>query len=579
MREFKSPEKAYAAMHAIGLVMTLVVAGAMAAEPTREPPRDRWVYLQTNLQVANNLPGIEQMLARASRAGYNGVVLADYKLNILDRVPEHYFKNAAKFREICRENRMEIIPAVAGFGYSSGILAHDPNLAEALPVREAPLVVNAGRGISSTREMNLAPGEFEQRRGHVFSGWNLQDEPGMGTFADESIRHGGEASLRIENPPGVRGNRRVNKLVTVRPWAQYHASVWVRTEGFESAGETRMFAMGMNGRVLAHSNLGVKRDQEWTQHHVIFNSLDNSQVRFYLGAWDCGAGRAWLDDCRLVECPFVNLVRRNSCPLVVRDETKTTVYEEGRDYAKLQDTRLGVTPWPGEFDVFHEPPTLEILPGSRIADGQKLLVDYYHAVTIYDQQVPCSLSDPKVFEIVEDQVTRVARLFEPKTYFLSHDEIRVANWSQADQASGKTAGQQLASNVRRCGEIVRKVTPGARLCVWSDMFDPHHNAVSNYYLVNGDFRGSWEGLPENVTIVNWNSGHANESLAFFANRSHPQILAGYYDGPPERIRDWMATAGRHGGPRGVMYTTWKSNFSQLEKFAEAAWGGSAGLAR
>ena len=29
--------------------------------------------------------------------------------------------------------KLEIIPTVAGFGYSSGILAHDPNLAEGLP--------------------------------------------------------------------------------------------------------------------------------------------------------------------------------------------------------------------------------------------------------------------------------------------------------------------------------------------------------------------------------------------------------------------------------------------------------------
>ena len=65
-----------------------------------------------------------------------------------------------------------------------------------------------------------------------------------------------------------------------------------------------------------------------------------------------------------------------------------------------------------------------------IKDGQKLRVSYYHAVTIYDNQVPCSLTESKVFEIVEDQVRRVQKLFEPQTYFLSHDEIRVANWSE-----------------------------------------------------------------------------------------------------------------------------------------------------
>jgi len=534
----------------------------------------RWVYLQQNLQVTENLPQIEAMLRRAARAGYNGVVLADYKLNILDRVPEHYFQNAARFRDVCRELQLEIIPAVCSFGYSSGILAHDPNLAEALPVQQSPFVVRGERAVPEGGGA-LIDGPFEDRRGHAFAGWDFQDDPGTGTFADEAIRHGGQSSLRIENPPGVRGNRRVSKLVQVRPWSQYHASAWIRTDGFPAASSVRMFAMSPSGRVLSHSNLGVRRDQDWTQHHIIFNSLDNREVRFYAGVWDGGGGKLWLDDVRLAEEPLVNLVRRPGCPLVVSDEDGQAVYEEGRDFAALRDPKLGTTPWPGEFDVYHEPPVLRRLPGSRIGDGQRLQVSFYHAVTIYDGQVPCSLSEPKVFEIVEDQVRRVERLFQPNVYFLSHDEIRVAGWSEPERRAGLTAGQQLAANVRHCVRIIRRVRPDARLCIWSDMFDPAHNAVNDFYLVNGDLAGSWEGLPPDMIVVNWNSGKPGQSLPFFAQRGHAQVLAGYYDGPPERIRDWHAAGRDVQGIDGVMYTTWRGDFSQLEAFI-AAWLDKAG---
>ena len=34
-------------------------------------------------------------------------MLADYQLNILDRVPEHYFQNARKFKQICDELKLE----------------------------------------------------------------------------------------------------------------------------------------------------------------------------------------------------------------------------------------------------------------------------------------------------------------------------------------------------------------------------------------------------------------------------------------------------------------------------------------
>lgn len=532
----------------------------------------RWLYLQQNLQVRENVTKLEPILRRAAAAGYNGVVLADYKLNILDRVPEHYFSNAAKFQELCKELKLEIIPAVAGFGYSSGILAHDPNLAEGLPVRDAPFVVRGDQAVPEGGDKNWIAGEFEEHRNHAFAGWSYQDEPGSGTFADEQVKHGGKSSLRIDNPAGTRGNRRVTKTLKVRPWTQFHASVWIRTKDFESAGETKLFAMSSTGRVLSHSNLGVQRDQDWTLHHAVFNSMENSEIRFYLGVWDCGSGQLWLDDAKLVEEPLVSLVRRPGCPLTVTDADGQTVFTEGRDFAELRDEKLGVTPWPGEFDVYHAPPVLKILPGSRIADGQRLKVSFYHAVTIYDGQVPCSLTEPKVFEILEDQIRRVDKLFQPKTYFLSHDEIRVANWSEPERKAGLTAGRQLAENVRRCVGVVREVSPQSRLCIWSDMFDPAHNAHDNFYLVNGDLAGSWEGLPKDMIIVNWNSGHPDRSLPFFAGRGHTQILAGFYDAPVSRFAPWLSAARKTGGPRGAMYTTWRGDFSKIEDFAKAAWG-------
>lgn len=538
-----------------------------------EPLEYRWLYMSQNLQVSENLPKMEAILRRASKAGYNGVVFADYKLNVLDRVIDQYFKNATRFREICREEKLEIIPAVASFGYSAGILAHDPNLAEGLPARDVPFVVK-GRNVQlDSDNSNFVPGAFEHHKSDSFDGWGFQDEPGKGTFADSSVHHGGKTSLRIENPAGVTGNRRVNKKIKVRPWSQFHASVWIKAQGFESAGETRMFAMSPAGRVLSHSFLGVKPDQDWTEHHAVFNTLENSEVLFYLGTWDCRGGKLWMDDVRLIEEPFVNLVRRPGCPLVVKDESSKTTFEEGKDYDALHDPQLGVIPWAGDYDVYHTPPSLTLPAGSKIKDGQKLRISYFHTVTIYDHQVSCSLTEPKVFEVVEEQIRGVQKLFEPTTFFLSHDEIRLANWSDPERASGKTAGQQLAGNVQRCVEIVKKVNPKAKLCIWSDMFDPSHNAVSNFYLVNGDFAGSWEGLPKEMIIMNWNSGKPAESLKHFAGRGHTQILAGYYDAPPENIQPWLRAGEGLPGIRGAMYTTWQNNYSDMEKFAKAAWPG------
>jgi hypothetical protein len=100
------------------------------------------------------------------------------------------------------------------------------------------------------------------------------------------------------------------------------------------------------------------------------------------------------------------------------------------------------------------------------------------------------------------------------------------------------------------------------------MFDPHHNARDSYYLARGSLQGSWEGLPKEVCIMNWNGQHAAESLRFFSDRGHPQIIAGYYDGPLENTRQWLRKAKGISGILGVMFTTWHSNYSELENFAK-----------
>src|SRR5258707_6694178 len=48
----------------------------------------------------------------------------------------------------------------------------------------------------------------------------------------------------------------------------------------------------------------------------------------------------------------------------------------------------------------------------------------------------------------------------PATFFMSHDEIRVAGWCRACQSSGQTPGQLLAANARRCVEILKEINPG-----------------------------------------------------------------------------------------------------------------------
>jgi hypothetical protein len=249
-----------------------------------------------------------------------------------------------------------------------------------------------------------------------------------------------------------------------------------------------------------------------------------------------------------------------------------TVYEEGKDFQPVRDPKLGQEPYAGEYSFRHPGPALRLTPGSRLKDGDRLRVSWYHPVVTEQSQVMCCLSEPKVYDLLRDQAQRVNDLFHPQTFFMSHDEIRVANWCRSCQATGETPGGLLAANARRCVEIIKDVSPKARVVVWSDMFDPNHNAHDNYYLVNGTLEGSWKGLSEDVVMANWNGDKARESLNFFADRGHTQIIAGYYDEGMGNIKKWEEAA--QGVPRvtGFMYTTWENRYDDLEAVASHLWG-------
>ena len=181
----------------------------------------------------------------------------------------------------------------------------------------------------------------------------------------------------------------------------------------------------------------------------------------------------------------------------------------------------------------------------------------------------CCLSDPKVDELFRDQAQRVNALLSPSSFFMEHDEIRVINWCRGCQSRKQTPGELLADEAGRCVEIIGKVSPKARVLAWSDMFDPYHNAREQFYLANGSLKGSWKGLPKDVVIMNWNGEKMAESLKWFAERGHAQIIAGYYDSGIENFKHWDAAAKGVPNVRGFMYTTWRGDFTRLEEFGKA----------
>lgn len=548
-------------------MLSLVAALAISLQPPLL--KYRWVYVGSNLQVEENVTKVIDLMKRAKGDGYNGIVLADTKMQRLASVPDWYFKNAKRLVDACATEHMDLIPCVFPVGYADGMLGNDPNLVEGQPVRNAPFVVRNGLAqLEPNPAETYKNGGMEEASGDRLAAMGFQDSIGTGTFIDTQIKHGGNQSLRMTDP---KGNSRIEQDVKVTPHRQYHVSAWVKTQDFDRAGDFAIRVFDPQMKNLTTQDVRIQPTQDWTLLDVTFNSADATGAKIYIGVWGGNKGSLWLDDVKLEEVGLLNVIRRDSCPVRVRS-TDGTVYAEGVDYAPIVDPRMGNVPWPGAFEIYHAPLAIRRLPGSKIKEGQTLLVDFDHALITTDHQVAICMSEPKTYILEQDEAKRIEALFHPRGFFMSHDEIRAGNWDDACQAHGLEAGALLAENASKSYQAVQKAHPGAEVYVWSDMFDPFHNAHKDYYNFRGDLAGSWKGLPKNTIVVDWYYDARAKDMPFFAGLGHQQILAGYYDHDPSEIKTWLNDAKGIKGVVGVMYTTWQNNYSDLEKFAAAAWG-------
>jgi len=557
-----------------GLALILLTSIAFASENLLP---NRWVYIQTNLLVDKNIDRLLELLERASKAGYNGVAIADSKFMRWDNLPDRYAENARKVREACRQMNLAFVTCVFPIGYSNDLLSRDPNLAEGLPVVDAPFIVKDNQIIPTDEPVDIKNPGFEEYDGDTPKGWGFVDKPGEISFIDTDVKYEGKASLRmqdIDKYDPQHGHGRVHQRLKVRPFTYYHLSVMIKTEDFDALNDLRIALLVPDGPSLNHRNLDVKKTQDWQKVDITFNSLNYSEVNFYLGVWQGKGGKIWWDDVRIEPAGMVNVIRREGTPLKITSEDGKITYIEGKDFDGAKDPKLGVVPWAGGYSVWHEQPIMTVPSDSQLKEGQKVLVSYYHPAFIYDDVVMCCMSEPKVYDILKWQAKQVHDNLQPDGYFMSHDEIRCQGWDESCKKRDMTPGQILADNVKKCVDILREVDPEKPIYVWSDMFDPYHNAGRNgwYYLVNGEnpWVGSWEGLDSSVIIVNWNSDKSKriDSMKHFASRGHKQILAGYYDSDPQNIVPWLKDSSSVDGVIGVMYTTWRSYFDDLESFAK-----------
>jgi hypothetical protein len=571
------------------LALLLCCAQALTAQESRpatsrpaEPSpmlSQKIAMLYCNHAKDDQVQKVIELMEQAAKAGYTHVTMGDSKWLKWDRQDEAYVANVKKVREKARELGLVYVAGVAPLGYSNDILSKDVNLAEGLPVKDAPFIVKDGKLIPQPEEI-VENGSFEQTKttkdGLVVPlGWTIE-VPGKIGFSDDKVVFEGKRSLRMQdfqaNDKHMRG-RLIQKLKT-SPFRYYHVSLMMKTQDLD-AKEIAISPLGAN-RLLNHERLVIKKTQDWTRYDICFNSLDNPEVNLYIGTWAGKTGTMWIDDVRVEPAGFVNVLRRDGTPVKLTSPDGKTVYTEGKDVAEIKDPNLGNDGLLGAYKSWHDVPVINIPAGSRLKEGDKVLASYYHpAVTVIGQVMVC-MSEPKVMELIKWEFQQVHKYVQPDMYMISHDEIRVQGWDESCQQRKISCMEILADNVTQCIDALTKEDPGKPICMISDLFDPNHNAAKTgmFYLVRDEnpWYGSWKAVPKDVIIYNWM--HAADkrvaSLKFFSERGNRQVLAGYYDMPITHISEWMKDAQGIEGIIGIQYCTWSNNYSDLGKFVEQA---------
>ena len=541
---------------AVTLSAGLLLGNALWAAPY--PDRFVWVF-GWGMGKESDVAEISQLLDTSAASGLNGAMMSFGLDTLCQKTPE-FFQRLDAVKGACARNKLELIPAIFSVGYGGSALAHNRNLAEGVPVQDAPFAVKGREArLVPDAAVRLANGDLEEFSGNQFKGFNFHDQPGEISFVDRTVKHGGASSLRLENfQANPHGHARVMQEVRLRPHRCYRISLWVKTENLEPASAFRVLALA-GKRELAPRTFELPATTNWRRITMVFNSLNEEKVRLYTGLWGGKSGKLWLDDWSIEEVGPLNVLQRPGTPVTVRSEDGATTFTEGRDYAPLLDPNYS----PSRVD--REALALKILPEGRIKDGERLKVSWYHPMVVHGGQITVCMGEPALYEIFDHEAKLLAEHVHPKRVMLNMDEIRMGGTCAA--CRGRNRGELLGECITKQAQILRRHMPGAEIYVWSDMLDPNHNAHGDYYLVEGDYTGSWQHIPKDLVMVVWGGAPREKSLRFFDALGFRTLVGCYYDADSLKdVKGWMEIARPLKHVQGFMYTPWRKKYGLLPEF-------------
>ncbi len=573
-----------------------------------------------NMMSSSSVSAGQTIINTMAANGYNTFIQEDWRWEWYWTDPYNraqWLANAQTIRNLCAAKKMIYLPCVAAMGNDASVLTFiNRNLAEGFLSKNVPMYVHNGQIVpvlndATNGDLASLPfvSTFDAVNGNgIPTGWTWIDMPGTMTSLDTPGRDGAGKCLKMCNVSAQNGMCRVMKTMTgLQPYRPYHIRMWIKTSNFNTPNSFCCKVGATDGTSLQMADVvdanwtSLASTQGWTQYDFIFNTCEYTQVTLYIGCWG-GSGTTsnilWLDDVSIEPLGFSNPVRRPGMMPSVTSVDGKTLYIEGKDYSTIGYPDNQSSPNPA--NIWSQPQIVTALPGGRLTENSQVRVTYHHtqSVLFWGEICPC-LANPALYDEIATAMHQIHTDFNPSGYFFNHDEMREGGRDESCLRTGKTPGELLADNIRRCQNMARKeIAPSSPgngfrfpiMMVWNDMFDKYHNAATTggYYLVrgaNGPWQNSWQGLAPDLIIFNWNAGSANSQKWFSGNSNvsgdkalQPvpckQILScegtspTSVDGPLTTAATITNPDGSY-GVVGVCYTTWGGSYTiaQIANFA------------
>ena len=561
---------------------------ALAAVAAHAAYPERWAFWNRHIETPEQCAAFSNLVDQAAACGCTAVCFGDGMDYYSCWGDRHRRTLDAAVRHI-REKGMQVVAAVWSIGYGA-MLNYGYELMEGASLDDLTYVVEGAKGERRARFRpsvtgNLIPnGEFERtEKGCQFPGWTFID--GVGgknpwAFRDTAVKHGGEASIRFDidaakaSPAGTYlGMARVSHRLELTPWKHYRFSAWVKTDRLKLKGQPFKISLQREG-VEGKSGFGVLmlkptgESQDWTRLSFEFNSLDATSLRAWAGVWGGISGRFWVDDVCVEEVAPKAVLHNYGSPLTVARRRDGKVLTEGLHFT--------VTPPLSARKWSPDDPAVELLLPEKatkwLKPGDELSVNCCTPATTGSDgpdQVSLCLSDPALYNVLRRSAETLQAAVKPDQWLIGFDEVRNGNTCRACRARGLPFARIMAESVSNQYEIVKAASPGSQIWVWSDMFCPWENAVESYYGVRGSCVGGVEWLPKDLGIACWGGArNAARSMALFAAHGHRTLAAAYYDEPADLqgTRLWLDAMNATPRCAGIMYTTWRCSYGDMEPF-------------